>query len=178
MNGTASDILVKYLEQEGVEYLFGVPGGHLLQLYDAVHRAGSIKPILTKHEAWAALMAYGYAATSGKIVVCCRTVGPGATNLVTGVASAYMDSVPMLVLTAQVGTSGIGRGALQEGTGIGRTVNQVALFDKITKLSTMEWSVACPPSLKASSWPSPVWRPWAPPLLPVWVPSSEGRRAR
>ena len=138
MKGSAADVLVKYLEQEGVEYLFGVPGGHLLPLYDAVHKAGSIKPILTKHEAGAAFMAYGYAVASGRIGVCCGTVGPGATNLVTGVASAYMDSVPVLALTAQVGTTAIGKGALQEGAGVGRTIDQVQLFRSITKMSVME----------------------------------------
>jgi acetolactate synthase-1/2/3 large subunit len=138
MKGSAAEILVKYLEQEGVEYLFGIPGGHLLPLYDAIYKAGTIKPILAKHEAGAAFMAYGYAVTSGKLGVCCGTVGPGATNLVTGVASAYMDSVPVLALTAQVGTTAIGKGALQEGAGVGRTVDQVGLFEKITKMSTME----------------------------------------
>ena len=138
MKGSSAEILVKYLEQEGVEYIFGIPGGHLLPLYDALYKNDKIKPILAKHEAGAAFMAYGYAVTSGKIGVCCGTVGPGATNLVTGVASAYMDSVPVLVLTAQVGTTAIGKGALQEGAGVGRTVDQVALFEKITKLSTME----------------------------------------
>ena len=138
MKGSAADILVKYLENEGVEYIFGVPGGHLLPLYDALYKNGNIKPILAKHEAGAAFMAYGYAVTSGKIGVCCGTVGPGATNLITGVASAYMDSVPLLALTAQVGTTAIGKGALQEGAGVGRTIDQVALFEKITKLSTME----------------------------------------
>jgi acetolactate synthase-1/2/3 large subunit len=138
MKSSATDVLVKYLEREGVEYLFGVPGGHLLPLYDSILKAGTIKPILTKHEAGAAFMAYGYAATSGKIGVCCGTVGPGATNLVTGVASAYMDSVPMLVLTAQVGTTAIGKGALQEGAGVGRTIDQVGLFEKMTKMSIME----------------------------------------
>ena len=138
MKGSSAEIIVRYLEQEGVEYVFGVPGGHLLPLYDALYKTGNIKPILARHEAGAAFMAYGYAVTSGKIGVCCGTVGPGATNLVTGVASAYMDSVPLLVLTAQVGTTAIGKGALQEGAGIGRTVNQVALFDKITKMSVME----------------------------------------
>jgi acetolactate synthase-1/2/3 large subunit len=138
MKGSSADILVKYLEQEGVEYLFGVPGGHLLPLYDALYKNSSIKPILAKHEAGAAFMAYGYAVTSGKIGVCCGTVGPGATNLVTGVAAAYMDSVPLIALTAQVGTTAVGKGALQEGAGVGRTIDQVALFEKITKLSTME----------------------------------------
>jgi len=138
VKGSSADILVKYLENEGVEYIFGVPGSHLLPLYDALYKNGNIKPILAKHEAGAAFMAYGYAVTSGKIGVCCGTVGPGATNLITGVASAYMDSVPVLALTAQVGTTAIGKGALQEGAGIGRTIDQVALFEKITKLSTME----------------------------------------
>jgi acetolactate synthase-1/2/3 large subunit len=138
MKGSSAEIIVKYLEQEGVEFLFGVPGGHLLPLYDALYKNGNIKPILAKHEAGAAFMAYGYAVTSRKIGVCCGTVGPGATNLVTGIASAYTDSVPVLALTAQVGTTAIGKGALQEGVGVSRTVNHVALFDKITKLSTME----------------------------------------
>src|SRR4030042_1711258 len=138
MKGSSAEILVKYWEQEGVEYIFGIPGGHLLPLYDALYKNDKIKPILAKQEAGAAFMAYGYAVTSGKIGVCCGTVGPGATNLVTGVASAYMDSVPVLALTAQVGTTAIGKGALQEGAGVGRTVDQVALFEKITKLSTME----------------------------------------
>jgi len=137
VKAAAVDILVKYLEQEGVEYIFGVPGGHLLPLYDAVYNNGRIQPILARHEQGAAFMAYGYAATSGKIGVCCATVGPGATNLVTGVASAYVDSVPMLALTAQVGTTIIGKGGLQEGAGLGRTINQVALFDGITKFSTL-----------------------------------------
>ncbi len=137
MKASVAEIIVKYLEQEGVEYVFGIPGGHLLPLYDALHKNGAIKPILAKHEAGAAFMAYGYAVTSGKIGVCCGTVGPGATNLVTGVASAYMDSVPLLVLTAQVGTTTFGKGALQEASGIGRTIDQVALFEKITKMSIM-----------------------------------------
>ena len=74
MKGSSAEILVKYLEQEGVEYIFGIPGGHLLPLYDALYKNGKIKPILAKHEAGAAFMAYGYAATSGKIGVCCGTV--------------------------------------------------------------------------------------------------------
>ncbi len=138
MKGSSAEIMVKYLEQEGVGYVFGVPGGHLLPFYDALYKNGSVKAILAKHEAGAALMAYGYAVTSGKIGVCCGTVGPGATNLVTGVASAYMDSVPLLVITAQVGTTAIGRGSLQEAAGVGRTVDQVALFERITKMNIME----------------------------------------
>lgn len=138
MKGTTADLLIKYLEKEGVEYIFGVPGGHLLPLYDAIYKNSVIKPVLTCHEAGAAFMAYGYAKTAGKIGVCCGTVGPGATNLITGVASAFMDSIPLLVITAQVGTTTIGKGALQEGAGAGRTISHVKLFESITKMSTME----------------------------------------
>lgn len=137
MKGSAADVLVRYLEQEGVEYLFGVPGGHLLALYDAVHRSGKIRTVLAKNEQGAGYMANGYARVSGRLGVCCGTVGPGATNLVSGVATAFMDSVPLLVLTAQVGTTAIGKGALQEAAGDGRTVDQVGIFRPITKYSMM-----------------------------------------
>jgi len=137
VRGSPADILVRYLEQEGVGHLFGVPGGHLLALYDAVHRSGRVKAVLAKNEQGAGYMANGYARVSGRLGVCCGTVGPGATNLVSGVATAYMDSVPVLVLTAQVGTTAIGKGALQEGAGDGRTVDHVGIFRPITKHSAM-----------------------------------------
>jgi acetolactate synthase-1/2/3 large subunit len=137
MKDTAAAVMAKYLEQEGVEYVFGVPGGHILPFYDGLHRTTSIKPILTKHEAGGAFLAYGYAAVTGRLGVCCATVGPGATNAVTGVAAAHMDSIPMLVMTGQVGTKSFGRSAHQEATGYGRSVDQVALFRNITKMSVM-----------------------------------------
>jgi acetolactate synthase-1/2/3 large subunit len=137
VKGTTVEILVKYLEQENVKFLFGVPGGHLLPLYDAIYRTSTIKPVLTKNEGGGAFMAYGYAYISGNIGVCCSTVGPGATNMVTGVACAYADSIPLLVLTAQVGTKTFGRSAHQEGTGYGRFANHTALYEKITKMSVM-----------------------------------------
>jgi acetolactate synthase I/II/III large subunit len=136
MKGTGAEILVRYLENEGVKYVFGLPGGHLLTLYDAL-RQSSITSILAKHEGGAAYMAAGHALAGGGIGVCCGTVGPGATNLVSGVAAAYMGSLPMLVLTAQVGTSSIGKGALQEAAGEGRTLSQTQLFSSITKYSAM-----------------------------------------
>ncbi len=136
MKLTGSRLLVRLLENNGVKYTFGVPGGHLLKLFDSI-RESSLTPILTKHESGASFMAMGYAQVSGKIGVCLGTVGPGATNLITGVASAYMDSVPVLVLTAQVGNSAIGKGGLQEGTGQGRTIDHVELFDGLTKYSVM-----------------------------------------
>jgi acetolactate synthase-1/2/3 large subunit len=136
MKGTGAEILVRYLENEGVKYVFGVPGGHLLTFYDAL-RDSAITPILTKHEGGAAYMAAGHSLAGGGIGVCCGTVGPGATNLVSGVAAAYMGSLPMLVLTAQVGTSSIGKGALQEAAGEGRTFSQVRLMSAVTKYSSM-----------------------------------------
>ncbi len=136
MKGTGAEILVRYLENEGVKYVFGLPGGHLLTFYDAL-RQSSITSILAKHEGGAAYMAAGHALAGGGLGVCCGTVGPGTTNLVSGVAAAYMGSLPMLVLTAQVGTSSIGRGALQEAAGEGRTFSQTQLLSSVTKYSTM-----------------------------------------
>jgi acetolactate synthase-1/2/3 large subunit len=137
MKLTGSELLVKLLEANDVKYIFGVPGGHLLKFYDSLRGSDRITPILTKHEAGASFMATGYAQVSGRLGACVGTVGPGATNLVTGVASAYMDSTPIFVLTAQVGTSAIGRGGLQEATGQGRTPSHVEIFDGITKYSAL-----------------------------------------
>ncbi len=140
MKLTGSQLLVKSLEANDTEYIFGIPGGHLLKFYDALYDSRGITPILTKHESGASFMATGYAQVSGKTGVCTGTVGPGATNLVTGVASAYMDSIPILVITAQVGSSAVGKGALQEATGEGRTVDHVEIFDAISKYSTRVYS--------------------------------------
>ncbi len=137
MKDTAAAVMAKYLEQENVKYMFGVPGAHVLPLYDAIYRTTSIKPILSKHEAGGAFMAYGYAAVTRNLGVCCGTVGPGATNLVSGVTAAHMDSIPLLVITGQVGTKAFGRSAHQEATGYGRTVDQCTLFKNITKMSVM-----------------------------------------
>lgn len=129
------DLLVKYLEAEGVEYIFGIPGGPLMPLYEAIFASGKIKPILAKHEGGAAFMADGYARVGRGLGVCCATSGPGATNLVTGVAAAYADSIPMLVLTAQVATGAFAKGAAQDGTV--HCVDVVEMFKPMTKMSTM-----------------------------------------
>jgi acetolactate synthase I/II/III large subunit len=130
-----SDIIISILETDDVKYIFGVPGGHLSKFYDSIYYSKNITPILTKHESGASFMATGYAQVSKEIGVCTGTVGPGATNLVTGVASAYMDSVPLMVITAQVGNSAIGKGGLQESMGVGRTIDHIELFDGMTKYS-------------------------------------------
>jgi len=112
-----SDLIVDYLEQLGVEYAFGIPGGHISGLFEAFERSarrGGPQMITTRHETGAANMADGYARETGKLGVCCATTGPGATNLLTGVASSYTDHTPLLVITAQTLLPRFGVGAFQE----------------------------------------------------------------
>jgi acetolactate synthase I/II/III large subunit len=135
---TTVALLLKYIKAEGVDYIFGVPGTSLVPLYDAINKTGLVTPILAKHEEGAAFMADGYARVSGKIGVCYATSGPGATNLVTGVATAYMDNIPLLVITGQVATNVYGKGTFQDSTKSG--VDSVAMFDPLTKYSTMMMS--------------------------------------
>jgi len=114
---TLSSLIVDYLNLLGVEYLFGIPGGHISALYDALavsERQGGVRAILSRHESGAAFMAAGYARETGRLGVCCATTGPGATNLVTGVAAAYADHDPILVLTAQTALAKFGQAAFQE----------------------------------------------------------------
>ena len=118
---TGARALVKALELAGVEYIFGYPGGATLPIYDELSHS-SIKHILARHEQGAAHMADGYARASGKVGVCMATSGPGATNLVTGIATAYMDSSPLVAITGQVATSMIGNDAFQEVDTTGITI--------------------------------------------------------
>lgn len=111
---TGSDILLRSLLLEGVECVFGYPGGAVLYIYDAMHGFTDFNHLLTRHEQGAVHAADGYARASGKVGVCIATSGPGATNLVTGIATAYMDSVPLVVITGNVATSAIGTDAFQE----------------------------------------------------------------
>jgi acetolactate synthase-1/2/3 large subunit len=111
---TGSEALLRCLEMEEVEYVFGYPGGNVLYIYDAMTKNPSFKHILTRHEQGAVHAADGYARSTGKPGVCIATSGPGATNLVTGIATAYMDSVPMVIITGNVPTTVIGTDAFQE----------------------------------------------------------------
>ncbi len=111
---TGSEILLRGLLQEGVECVFGYPGGNVLYIYDAMVGNPEFKHILTRHEQGAIHAADGYARSSGKVGVCIATSGPGATNLVTGIATAYMDSVPLVVITGNVPTTVMGTDAFQE----------------------------------------------------------------
>src|ERR1700734_2803642 len=111
MNG--AQILIKALEAEGVDTIFGYPGGAIMPVYDALV-GSSLKHVLVRHEQAAALAADGYARASGRVGVCLATSGPGATNLITGIANAFLDSVPMVAITGQVPQAFIGTDAFQE----------------------------------------------------------------
>ncbi|MCL5408817.1 MAG: biosynthetic-type acetolactate synthase large subunit [Candidatus Omnitrophica bacterium] len=123
---TGAKIVVESLKKEGVKIIFGYPGGVILPLCDALYDDSDIKFILTRHEQGAAHAADGYARASGSVGVCIATSGPGATNLVTGIANAYMDSIPMVAITGQVHTQLIGNDAFQEAdtTGITRPITK------------------------------------------------------
>ncbi len=112
---TGSEIVIECLKEQGVDTVFGYPGGTILNVYDELYKhQGEIRHILTSHEQGAAHAADGYARATGKVGVCMATSGPGATNLVTGIATAYMDSVPVVAITANVGVSLLGKDSFQE----------------------------------------------------------------
>ncbi len=126
MEISGAEALIESLKKEGVEYIFGYPGGAVLPIYDVLYREKDIRHILTRHEQGAAHAADGYARTTGKIGVCMATSGPGATNLTTGIATAYMDSIPLVAITGQVATALIGRDSFQEAdvTGITQPITK------------------------------------------------------
>lgn len=123
MQLTGAEIILECLIREGVEVMFGYPGGAILPTYDAMSKyKGKIHHVLVRHEQGASHMADGYARASGRVGVCIATSGPGATNLVTGLATALMDSVPVIAITGQVGTKAIGTDAFQETDVTGVTI--------------------------------------------------------
>lgn len=112
---TGSEIVIECLKEQGVDTVFGYPGGCILNIYDELYKhQGEIRHILTSHEQGAAHAADGYARATGKVGVCMATSGPGATNLVTGIATAYMDSIPVVAITANVGVTLLGKDSFQE----------------------------------------------------------------
>ncbi len=121
MELTGAEIVVRCLRDEGVEYVFGYPGGAVLHIYDALFQQEQVKHILVRHEQGATHAADGYARATGRPGVVLVTSGPGATNAVTGIATAYMDSIPLVVLTGQVPTALIGNDAFQEVDNVGIT---------------------------------------------------------
>ncbi|MBU1428747.1 acetolactate synthase large subunit, partial [bacterium] len=114
MRLTGAQIVVECLKKEDVKVIFGIPGGAIMPLYDVLYSETSIKHILTRHEQGAVHAADGYARATGKVGVCIATSGPGATNLVTGLANAHLDSIPLVAFTGQVSTNLIGTDAFQE----------------------------------------------------------------
>ena len=136
---TLADLLIHYLQSLGVEYVFGIPGGAIEPLYNALARwegkHQGTHAIVARHEAGAVFMADGYARATGKIGVCCATTGPGATNLITGVASAYENRVPLLVITAQTASRSFGRGAFQESSDTG--INIVGMMQFCTAYNSL-----------------------------------------
>lgn len=115
MQLTGAEIVIECLKEQGVDTVFGYPGGAILNVYDALYRhSGEIRHILTSHEQGASHAADGYARATGKVGVCFATSGPGATNLVTGIATAYMDSIPIVAITCNVGVSLLGKDSFQE----------------------------------------------------------------
>jgi acetolactate synthase I/II/III large subunit len=134
----AAEWIVACLERAGVEYVFGVPGGAVEPIYNALARSsrrGGPRPVVARHESGAAFMADGYARETGKLGVCLATSGPGATNLITGVACAYANSVPLLALTGQPALPNFGKRALQESSCTG--VDIVAMFSKCTRFNSL-----------------------------------------
>lgn len=127
-----SELITKYLERLGVKFIFGMPGAHILPVYDSLYDS-SILSVLAKHEQGAAFMAGGCARASGKISACITTAGPGATNLVTGIANAYADKLPVIIITGETSTHIFGKGGLQESSGEGGSIDQDALFKGITR---------------------------------------------
>lgn len=157
---TYADLIVAYLSQIEVEYIFGIPGGAIEGLFDALARSAngesppesiqhfhralerkerrlkkSPRLVLPRHEAGGAFMADGYARETGKLGVCCSTTGPGATNLLTGVANAYVDKIPMLVITPQTALTSFGQRAFQESSG--DLVDVVSIFNECTRYSSL-----------------------------------------
>ena len=132
-----ADALVAGLAALDVRYVFGVSGANIEHLHDAIHRhGGRLTSVLAKSEAGAAFMADGYARVHRRLGVCCSTSGGGMMNLAVGIAESHAESVPVLAVVGQAALRGEGRGAFQDSSGIGRTVDAAALFSSIAKSVT------------------------------------------
>ena len=132
MQLTGSQVIIECLKEQGVDTVFGYPGGAILNVYDELYKHPEIKHVLTSHEQGASHAADGYARSTGKVGVCLATSGPGATNLVTGISTAYMDSIPIVAITCNVGVSLLGKDSFQEIDIAGITMpdHQIQLYCK------------------------------------------------
>src|SRR4051812_27172487 len=136
---SGAEIVIRCLQEEGVEYVFGYPGGAVLFIYDALYKQDTIRHVLVRHEQAAVHAADGYARATGEVGVALVTSGPGVTNAVTGIATAYMDSIPMVIITGQVPTPAIGLDAFQECDTVGITrpiVKHNFLVKNVRELAT------------------------------------------
>ena len=153
---SGSEILVACLEREGVDTIFAYPGGASMEIHQALTRSKKIRVILPRHEQGGAFAADGYARATGRAGVCMATSGPGATNLVTGIADAYMDSVPMIAITGQVPQAMIGKGAFQETDIFGMTLPIVKHSYLVTDINDIPRIVKEAFYLAQSGRPGPV----------------------
>lgn len=132
-----ADLIIHFFEQIGVQYIFGIPGGAIQPLYNALassQEKGGIQSIVARHESGCSFMADGYTRESGIMGVCCVTTGPGSTNVITGVASAYENEIPQLIITAQTALTTFGKGAFQESSCTG--INILAMFSHCTRYNS------------------------------------------
>ena len=132
MQITVATLIVRFMERLGIARAYGMPGAHILPVYDSLYDS-PIETVLVKHEQGAAFLACGEARATGGIAACITTAGPGATNLVTGIANAYADKLPLLIITGETATSFFGKGGLQESSGEGGSFDQASLFRDITR---------------------------------------------
>ena len=154
MTGAAS--LVRSLEAAGVEVVFGIPGGAILPAYDPLMDSESVRHVLVRHEQGAGHAAEGYAAATNRVGVCMATSGPGATNLVTAIADAHMDSVPMVAITGQVASGAIGTDAFQEADIRGITMPITKHSFLVTKPDNIAGAVAAAFHIAGTGRPGPV----------------------
>ncbi|MFV0574863.1 MAG: acetolactate synthase 3 large subunit [Vibrio sp.] len=153
---SGADMIVRSLIDEGVEHIFGYPGGSVLDIYDALHEKSDIEHVLVRHEQAAVHMADGYARGTGKVGVVLVTSGPGATNAITGIATAYMDSAPMVVLSGQVPSSLIGNDAFQECDMVGISRPVVKHSFLVTKAEDIPQTIKKAFYLASTGRPGPV----------------------
>ena len=153
---TGAEAIVRSLEMLGIEDVFGLPGGAILPTYDPLMDSKKIRHILVRHEQGAGHAAEGYASASGKLGVCIATSGPGATNLVTAIADAYMDSVPLLAITGQVGSKLIGTDAFQEADIVGITMPITKHSFFVTKAEDIPETIAAAVMIATTGRPGPV----------------------
>ncbi|MFZ4826843.1 MAG: biosynthetic-type acetolactate synthase large subunit [Phototrophicaceae bacterium] len=157
MQLTGAEIILECLIREGVDVMFGYPGGAILPTYDAMSKyKGKIHHVLVRHEQGASHMADGYARASGRVGVCIATSGPGATNLVTGLATALMDSVPVVAITGQVGTKAIGTDAFQETDVTGVTIPVTKHNYLVTNVDELAYTIKEAFHIARSGRPGPV----------------------